>query len=92
MAKKPAPKKKREAPRQTIATQLRDLIESRGLTHYALGKLAEVSPAMISRFVSGERDLRFETAARLAAALNLRLVEVARVKGKGRSTGQAVEG
>lgn len=63
MAKKP----------KAISDTLKAAIRSSGLTHYAVGKLAEVSPAQIDRFMSGERDLRLETAAKLAAALGLEL-------------------
>ena len=62
--------------RHTICRQLRDVIESRGLTYTELGQLSGVDPTVISRFVAGERDLRFETAGKIAAACNLRLVEV----------------
>ena len=70
--KKPAPA------RRTIADQLREIIHSRGLTPTELGQLAGVDPTIIARFVSGERDLRLETAGRIATALGLRLVEVSR--------------
>ena len=73
--------------KHTLSRQLRDVIESRGLTAYALGKQAEVDATVIGRFLSGERDLRMATADRIAAALGLRLVEVAQPKGKGRTPG-----
>lgn len=62
-------------PKPVDAT-LRAAIAKSGLTHYALGRAAEVSPAQIDRFVAGERDLRLETAARIAAALGLELAPV----------------
>ena len=43
------------------------------MTAYEIGRRAGVSPIVISRFVSGERDLRMATADRLAAVLGLRL-------------------
>ncbi len=61
--------------------QLREIVEARGLTAYALGKRAGVDPGVVSRFLTGERDIRLETADRLAAVLGLRLVEVG-TKGK----------
>jgi Helix-turn-helix len=63
-----------------LGYQLRELIEARGLTPYAVGRLADppVDPGVVSRFLRGERDLYLETAGRLAAALGLRLVEVAK--------------
>ena len=54
-----------------------------GLTAYAVGRMAGVDPGVVKRFLTGERDIRMETADRLAAALGLRLVEVAR-RGPGR--------
>ncbi len=78
--------------KHTLSCQLREVIESRGLTAYALGKEAEVDPTVIGRFLSGERDLRLATADRLALALSLRLVEVARAVRKTRSSGPAAKG
>jgi transcriptional regulator with XRE-family HTH domain len=60
------------------------VIESRGQTHTELGKLSGVDPTVIARFVAGEREIRNGTFDRIAAALGLRLVEVARPKGRGR--------
>jgi transcriptional regulator with XRE-family HTH domain len=62
---------------------LREIIEARGLTAYAAGRLADVDPGVVSRFMTGERDIRMDTADRLASALGLRLVELAR-KGRAR--------
>lgn len=64
MPKKPRP----------ISDTLRAAVKASGLTHYAVGKLAEVSPSQIDRFMSGERDLTLNTAAAIAAALGLELV------------------
>ena len=64
--------------RHTLSYQLREIIDARGLTAYAAGQLAGVDPGVVSRFLTGQRDIRLETADRLAAALGLRLVEVAR--------------
>lgn len=57
----------------SIVSQLREAIVASGLTHYRLGKDSGVSVQTIGRFVSGERDLRFESAGKLAAALGLEL-------------------
>ncbi len=78
MPKKPAPRENKH----TLSRSLRDVIESREITPYALGKESGVDPTVISRFLSGERDLRLGTADKIAAALGLRLVEVARSKGR----------
>jgi transcriptional regulator with XRE-family HTH domain len=68
--------------RHTVSQQLRDVIDSRGLTPYAVAKEAGIDPGMVARFVSGERDLRLGTVDRIAAALGLRLVEVGRSKAR----------
>ncbi len=70
--------------RHTVSAQLRVVIDSRGLTPYAVAKLAGIDPGMVARFVSGERDLCLATVDRIAAALSLRLVEVGRAKGRAR--------
>jgi hypothetical protein len=62
-AKKPTP----------IDKALKAAIGKSGLTHYAVGRLASVSPTQIDRFMSGERDLRLATAAAIAEALGLEL-------------------
>jgi hypothetical protein len=70
---------------QTLSDQLRGIIEGRGLTAYAVGRLADVDPGVVSRFLSGARDIRMGTADRIAAALGLRLVELGR-PARGRPT------
>ena len=89
MARTKSPKKK-EAPaasKHSLSNQLRGIIESRGGTAYALGQESGVDATVIARFLSQERDIRMETADKLAAALGLRLVEVAITKPKGRPKG-----
>ena len=76
------PRVKPPTGRRTIADQLRESIEASGLTAYALGRDAEVDPGVIQRFLNCERDVRLDTAARLASALGLRLVETARGRGR----------
>ena len=56
-----------------ITDTLRAAIKASGLTHYAVAKLANVTPSQIDRFMTGERDLRLSTAAAIAAALSLEL-------------------
>lgn len=56
-----------------IDDALKAAITKSGLTHYAVGKLADVSPTQIDRFMAGERDLRLATAAAIAAALGMEL-------------------
>lgn len=85
-------KKTADSPRakHTLSGQIRDVIESRGVTLAELAKLSEVDATVIGRFLSGERDLRLATADKIAAALGLRLVEVAmpKAKARGRSPGR----
>jgi hypothetical protein len=74
MSKKPLP---------SIADQLRQAIRESGLTHYRIAKEAGIpKPDPIARFVSGERDLRLESAAKIARALGLELRPISKPKGK----------
>jgi transcriptional regulator with XRE-family HTH domain len=63
MAKKPKP----------IDATLKDAIKASGLTHYALAKVTGVTAGQLDRFMSGERDLRLNSAAAIAAALGMEL-------------------
>jgi hypothetical protein len=63
-----------------ITDQLRKAITKSGKSCYALGLTTGLRPEVISRFLRGERDLRMETAAKLAKALGLSF----RRKGKSR--------
>ena len=49
-------------------------IEDDDYSFNALGKEARVSPAVVMRFVKGERDIRLATAEKICAALDLVLV------------------
>src|SRR5258707_1277503 len=53
---------------------LRAAIIDSGESYYSLWKKSGVSQENISRFANGERDIRLETAAKLAEALGLELV------------------
>lgn len=60
----------------TLADQLRQEIRSSGLTHYSLGQLAGIAPSQLDRFMlpasdPRRRDVRLETAGRIAVALGL---------------------
>jgi transcriptional regulator with XRE-family HTH domain len=68
--------------KHTLSGQIRDVIESRGLTLAELGKLAEVDPTVIGRFLSGEREIRSGTLDKIAVAMGLRIVEVAKPASK----------
>jgi hypothetical protein len=58
----------------TIQTELRIAIKESGLSHYQLAKSAGITPAILDRFMRGERDMRLGTAAKLADVLGLKLV------------------
>ena len=60
-----------------IIAQLKAVIARQGLTAYAVALRAGVSPRVVQRWMAGERDIRLETADRLAQVLGVRLVEVA---------------
>lgn len=71
-------KPSKAAPAQMIDVSLRKAIRGSGLTHYAIGKAAGVAPSQLDRFMMPDddprhRDLRLGTAAKVAAALGLRL-------------------
>ena len=68
----------------TVSEALRRGIRDSGLSAYALGKLADVDPHQISRFLDGRRGLTANTIDRLAEALGLRLVTAPRPKGRPR--------
>lgn len=61
-----------------IEAALIKAIKASGLTHYAIGKAADVAPSVIDRFMLPAEDPRHRgitlaTAARIAAALGLEL-------------------
>lgn len=64
---------KRKTAERTISAELRQAIADSGSTHYAIGKAAKVSPACISRFVTGERSVTLAVVDRLCQALGLSL-------------------
>ncbi|MFN6106055.1 MAG: helix-turn-helix domain-containing protein [Planctomycetaceae bacterium] len=64
---------KRKTAERTISAELRQAIADSGLTNYAIGKAAAVSPAVISRFVTGERSVTLAVVDRLCQALGLSL-------------------
>ena len=91
----PKAKPKKAVPREAkhaLSRQLREIIESRGMTAYALGQDSGVDATVIGRFLADERDIRLGTADKIAAVLGLRLVEVAKPKGRGRPAKPAAGG
>jgi hypothetical protein len=55
-----------------LSSGLREAIRDSGKSVYQIAKAASVSQIVISRFLSGERDIRMETADRLAEVLGLK--------------------
>lgn len=76
------PKPKAAHGKQSLSGQLRDIIRGWGLSAYALGRMAGVDPGVIQRFLTSQRDIRLETADRIAHALGLRLAELGTRRGK----------
>jgi hypothetical protein len=54
---------------------LKNAIQSSSKTVYQICKEAEVSQIVVSRFLSGQRDIRLATADRLAKALGLTVAQ-----------------
>jgi transcriptional regulator with XRE-family HTH domain len=59
--------------RQTLPEKLRAAIRESGKTIYRVAVESGVAHPVILRFMSGERDIRLETAEKLAASLGLAL-------------------
>ena len=57
-----------------ISESLKRAIEESSLSVYEIAKRAHVSQIMISRFLSGERDIRMATSDKLANVLGLKLL------------------
>ncbi len=57
----------------TLAERLRAAIRQSHKTIYRLARESGVAHPVILRFMSGERDIRLETAEKLAATLRLEL-------------------
>ena len=59
---------------RSLSACLKKAMRRSSKTSYQLAKEAGVSQIMVSRFLSGKRDIRLATADRLAHALGLKLV------------------
>ena len=57
----------------SLSESLKQAIRDSDKTEYQIAQQAGVSQIVISRFLSGERDIRLATADKLAGALGLRL-------------------
>jgi hypothetical protein len=71
MPKKPTPQKP-----IPLDAAVWKAIKASGMTHYAIGKAAGVAPCVIDRFMHPaddprHRDIRLETAAKIAAVLGI---------------------
>ena len=64
----------------TLQESLRQAILTSGVSLYRIAQESGVSYGMIHRFAHGERDLRLESAGRIAAALGLHLTKDKRRK------------
>lgn len=58
----------------SVSDALKRAIQTSDLTVYEIAKRAKVSQIIISRFLSGERDIRMATADKLSQVLGLKLV------------------
>jgi transcriptional regulator with XRE-family HTH domain len=60
--------------KKNIIDQLRRAMRDSGETEYAIAKASGVSQSVVNRFVSGERGISLETAAKLCEYLGIELV------------------
>jgi transcriptional regulator with XRE-family HTH domain len=60
--------------RRSLSASLKKAMKHSSKTSYQLAKEAGVSPIVVSRFLSGKRDIRLTTADRLAHVLGLKLM------------------
>jgi DNA-binding phage protein len=66
-----------------LGEQLREAIRASGLTVYAIAQESGVDTGPIYRFMSGERSISLETAAKLAAVFGMRFTKPRRRTGGG---------
>lgn len=64
------------AARRLLAANLRRLRQARGLTQEAVADAAGLRQALISELEAGKRDVRLDSLARLAAALDAPMAEL----------------
>ena len=75
MARHDRPERRPEGDGPTsLSEALKSRIKGRGLTAYAVAKMAEVRPHVVQRFLNGERGLTLATADKLALVLGLELI------------------
>jgi plasmid maintenance system antidote protein VapI len=59
--------------RISLADQLREAVKGCGLTHYRIAKESGVQQTILSRFVTGERNVQLDTAEKLAVYFGMSL-------------------
>lgn len=64
----------REPLSDSLSRALKQAIRESDMSTYQIAKRAGISQIIISRFLSGERDIRLATADKLANALGLKLI------------------
>jgi ribosome-binding protein aMBF1 (putative translation factor) len=68
-----------------LTDQLREAIDSSGMSHYRVSKEIGLDQSTLSRFMSGKAGLALNTVDRLGELLGLKLVVTSKPeKGKGR--------
>ena len=71
----------------TLSEALKKAILKSEMTQYQIAKEAGIDQGMITRFLHGERDLRLETAGRIAEVVGARLVvDAKRTRSSGKKT------
>jgi DNA-binding helix-turn-helix protein len=55
--------------------ELKSYLKDKSISAYALSKKTDISQSTISEFMSGKRDIKFDTACKLASALGITLDE-----------------
>jgi transcriptional regulator with XRE-family HTH domain len=63
-------------PHHSLSEQLRLAIQNSGETVYQIAKKAGVKHDVVARFLYGDRDVRLETASKIAEALKMELVPI----------------
>ena len=66
--------KKRRKKHKPVSDQLRDLIDSCGMTRYAIWKATGIEQSQLSRFMHGERGLSMTAIDALGELLDLEVV------------------
>ena len=66
----------------SLTIQLRNAIETSGLSLYRIAKDAEISYAVIHRFANGKRQIKIEAADRLADYFGMKLTRPKQVSSK----------